>query len=145
MGVLTRVGREAFRVRLDKENMVRMGTHRSASSVALRELETGRVVVPRLQIALGVWERTLGLLGRSELEADSALWIEPCDGVHTLGMRFPIDVLFLDPSGCALRIVTDLRPWRVAGPVRRSRVVVELPCGAVAISGIRRGFHYLKE
>ncbi|CAG9195372.1 conserved hypothetical protein [Paraburkholderia sabiae] len=49
-------------------------------------------------------ERMRGLLGRSALDADRALWLEPCNAVHTFGMRFPIDVVFIDKRGCVLSV-----------------------------------------
>ena len=84
----------------------------------LVEGDTGRVVVSRLEVARSLWQRSVGLLGRASLDKHSALWLEPCGGIHTLGMRFPIDVLFLDREGNVLKTVSNLRPWRFCGPVR---------------------------
>src|SRR5690349_20872528 len=97
----------------------------------LREEGTGRVVIPHLEIARSLWKQTIGLLGRSQLPADSGLWIEPCNSIHTWGMKFAIDVLFLDASGTVLRTVPNVRPWRVCWPVRRARAVLEIPAGAI--------------
>lgn len=109
----------------------------------LRETDTGYILVPRLRIADTAWKRAVGLLGRAMLEAGEGLWLEPCNGIHTLGLRFPIDVLFLDAEGRALRLVSNLRPWRLCGPVRGARIVVELPAGTLAACRIRKGARYL--
>src|ERR1700730_13648605 len=58
--------------------------------------------------------RRRGLLGRSDFEG--ALVLRPCRHVHTLFMRFRIDVAFCDGDGVVLR-TTCLRPWRVSPPV----------------------------
>jgi uncharacterized membrane protein (UPF0127 family) len=111
-------------------------------SYQLREVPSGRVIVERLEVARSIWRQAVGLIGRRELNADEGLWLEPCDSIHTFGMRFAIDVLFLDRSGALLRAVSDLRPWRVCWPVRHARTVVEIPAGVVASRNIRPGFRY---
>jgi uncharacterized membrane protein (UPF0127 family) len=70
----------------------------------------------------------------AKFPAGSGLWIVPCRGVHTFGMRFPIDVLYLDAENRVIYLEEGLRPWRIA-PVRLKAVtVVELPPGTVASS-----------
>jgi uncharacterized membrane protein (UPF0127 family) len=108
----------------------------------LVEIETGRVVVARLRVAETAWQRAIGLLGRDGLAADEALLLSPCNGVHTWGMRFPIDLLFLDRDGLALRTVANVRPWRLCGPVRRARTVIELPANATSRLQLKSGLHY---
>ena len=80
------------------------------------------------------WTRFRGLLG---LAADdfgngSGLWIIPCRGVHTLGMGFPIDVVYLDRTLKVVDIQSAVRPWRFT-PIRLSAAsVLELPCHTAA-------------
>ena len=74
--------------------------------------------------------RLRGLLGlaSSDFRNGSGLWIVPCHGVHTLGMGFPIDVIYLDRAMKVIHVQSDLRPWRFA-PVRSAGAsVLELPC-----------------
>lgn len=87
-----------------------------------------------LAIADTHWTRLRGLLG---LESDdfrngSGLWIIPCHGVHTLGMGFPIDVLYLDRGLKVVRVRPDVRPWRFTPVLRQAASVLELPCGTAA-------------
>ena len=84
----------------------------------------------------------VGLLGRKELGEGTGLWLEPCNGIHTFAMRFPIDVLFLDREGRALKMVSGVRPWRVCGPVRGARVVIELPAGTLQKQKFQLGKQY---
>lgn len=102
-------------------------------------LETGEVVVPELEIAATVWQQSIGLIGRRKFPAGSGLWISPCNGIHTFGVRFPIDVLFLDREGHLLRIVRAVPPCRVVGPVRHARTVVELPAQFASASRLVPG------
>ena len=91
-----------------------------------------------LATALGVadthWTRLRGLLGVApgDFRNGYGLWIVPCHGVHTLGMGFPIDVVYLDRALTVVDIRKDVRPWRFA-PVRTlASSVLELPCRTAA-------------
>jgi uncharacterized protein len=87
-----------------------------------------------LAVADTHWTRLRGLLGltSSDFRNGSGLWIVPCHGVHTLGMGFPIDVVYLDRALTVIHIQSDLRPWRFA-PVRtQAASVLELPCRKAA-------------
>jgi uncharacterized membrane protein (UPF0127 family) len=106
------------------------------------EEKTGRVIVARLESADTLWKQTVGLLGRKGLAADAGMWLEPCNGIHTFAMRFPLDVLFLDASYVLLRAVARVAPWRICGPIWKARVVVELPAGTIAKQKIQIGARY---
>jgi uncharacterized membrane protein (UPF0127 family) len=83
----------------------------------------------QLAVADTHWTRLRGLLGRSahDFGNGDGLWIVPCHGVHTLGMGFAIDVLYLDRNMTVIHIQPNLQPWRVA-PIRREATsVLELP------------------
>ncbi|HEY3617165.1 MAG TPA: DUF192 domain-containing protein [Candidatus Sulfotelmatobacter sp.] len=83
-----------------------------------------------LAVADTHWTRLRGLLGlrSSDFRNGSGLWIVPCHGVHTLGMGFPIDVVYLDDAMTVIDIRRALQPWRFA-PVRTlASSVLELPC-----------------
>ena len=84
-------------------------------------------VLAAAEVARTGRERRRGLLGRDGIEG--ALVLRPCRHVHTIGMRFPIDVAFCDEDGAVLR-VCSLRPWRLAPLVFRARFVIEAEAGA---------------
>lgn len=73
-------------------------------------------------------DRLRGLLGHGALTAQAGLWLSPCNAVHTFGLAYAIDVVFLDDRYCVLKRVDCLRPNRVAICLR-ARSVVELPAG----------------
>jgi uncharacterized membrane protein (UPF0127 family) len=86
-------------------------------------------VLASVEVARRFRERAVGLLGRTGLEG-GALLIEGAKSVHTVGMRFPIDVAFLDRSGRVVATITPLRPFRVTLPRWSARAVLEAPAGA---------------
>jgi uncharacterized membrane protein (UPF0127 family) len=95
----------------------------------------------RLDVADGHWSRLRGLIGvrADEFRDGRGLWITPCHGVHTLGMRFPIDVLYLNSDQVVLHIETKLAPWRFA-PIRvHATSVLELPPTTLQSTGTRIG------
>ncbi|HEU4458259.1 MAG TPA: DUF192 domain-containing protein [Methylibium sp.] len=99
-----------------------------------------RTVLPALRVrhALRWHERLRGLLARAPLGPDEALEIAPCNSVHTAGMRYAIDVVFVDRRGGIVRVVEGLKPWRAAACWRASRVV-ELHAGCAARHGLAPG------
>ena len=84
-----------------------------------------------LAVANTQWRRLRGLVGLNgrDFGNGSGLWIVPCRGVHTLGMGFPIDVLYLDRELKVVGIHSDVRPWRFTPVLMRASSVLELPCG----------------
>jgi uncharacterized protein len=95
----------------------------------------GNVVVPNLASATNSFERMRGLLGRAALKAGDGLLIKPCNSIHTLGMRYPIDVVFLGRDGAVLRIVRAIKPLRAASCMR-ARSVLELAAGEAERLGL---------
>ena len=81
-----------------------------------------------VRLAVTRWARLRGLIARREA---TPLLLAPARSVHTCGMRFPIDVVFLDEDLRVLRVVHGLRPWRFAS-ARKARAVLELEEGGAA-------------
>jgi len=94
-----------------------------------------------LAVADTHWTRLRGLLGvtASDFRNGSGLWIVPCHGVHTLGMGFPIDVIYLDGKQTVVHIERELRPWRLAPVALAAASVLELPCRATVETGTAVG------
>jgi len=94
-----------------------------------------------LAVANTHWRRLRGLLGldRDDFANGSGLWIVPCHGVHTLGMAFAIDVLYLDGELKVVGIQSEVRPWRFTPVLMRASSVLELPCGKAAETNTAMG------
>jgi uncharacterized protein len=95
----------------------------------------GRPVAP-LEVADSLRARMKGLLGRHGI--DGAMLLRPASSIHTLRMRFAIDVAFVDRDLVVLRTMT-VPPGRVTRVVPRARAVVEAEAGAFARWGLRPG------
>lgn len=93
---------------------------------------TGEKLAERVLQTETLPERLRGLLGRSSLPAGEALLLDPCQAVHTVGMRFPIDVLFLDSAGRVVRAAERIPPRRLMVGAWRARRALELPAGTIA-------------
>ena len=109
------------------------------------DVDTGAVLASNVVVAATRATRAVGLMAREHLEPGEALWIVPSRGVHTCGMRFPIDVVALDETGVVIDCVSNLRPWRVRLPRRGTAGVLELPAGTLASSRTAVGHHVLLE
>jgi hypothetical protein len=100
--------------------------------------ENGRPVCERCLVADRPFARMRGLLGRRALPRGEGLLLKPAASVHTLFMRFPIDVVFLDRELRILAVRSNVPPWRTAG-CRGARTVLELPAGECARRGLAPG------
>ncbi len=107
-------------------------------------IDGGSVVCERGELAVGMWTRTKGLLGRSGLDPDQGLWIQPTNSIHMFFMRFAIDVVYTDVNGKVLKVVHNLKPWRISG-CSGAKVALELPVGAIDRSGVKPGDYLIIE
>ncbi|HEY7586052.1 MAG TPA: DUF192 domain-containing protein [Candidatus Deferrimicrobiaceae bacterium] len=94
-------------------------------------LTRGRVLAERADRAETFISRLMGLLGRRPLAEGEGLWISPCRGVHSIGMRYSIDVLFLDGQGKVIGAIQGFPPMRLTGIFREAKGALELPDGVL--------------
>jgi uncharacterized membrane protein (UPF0127 family) len=83
-------------------------------------------------------KRRKGLLGRGMLSAGEGLWIVPCEAVHTLGMQFPIDLVYLDRDRRVQKVRNDVPPWRLS-VCFSAHSVLELAAGSIRRTGTKPG------
>ena len=96
------------------------------------------MLADRALIADSSKTRNIGLLKHDRLERGEGLWITPCEGVHTIGMKFPIDVLFLDKKRKVVKIRAAMPRWRMSACLR-AHSVLELPSGTAAATKTSAG------
>lgn len=83
--------------------------------------------------------RLKGLLGRFKLRSDEGLWIVPSWGIHTIGLLFPIDLIYLDAECRVIHLIEHLGTFRI-GPIRiKSASVLELPTRTIYSSQTQIG------
>lgn len=75
--------------------------------------------------------RLVGLLKRTNLGPEEALWLMPSKGIHTVGMKFPIDVVFLKKDCQVLGLMSGMAPYRISSVHLRAYSVLELPNGTI--------------
>jgi len=105
----------------------------------VKDIDTGDILCDRAIYAHVFFERFKGLLGRESLEKGEGLIIPQCRSIHMFGMKFPIDVLFLDNDGIITKIVENLKPLRVAFGGYKTETIIELPAGVLGLSRISLG------
>ena len=98
----------------------------------------GIMLAERITVADTFWKRLRGLLGTREWPEGNALLISPCNSVHMFGMKYCLDVLFLDRQNMVLEAVESLAPGRIK-LCCGAKCVVELPVGTVRRTGTRCG------
>ena len=100
-----------------------------------RQTELGENV----EVARSFWKRGIGLMFRSKLPDGTGLVIDPCASIHTMWMRFPIDVLYVDKDGTINRADEAMKPWRFGPLFVHGKYVIELPPGTIRSTGTEQG------
>jgi len=98
-------------------------------------------VATKAKVADGYLSRLVGLLGKTRrwARAGQGLWIIPSHGVHTIGMLFAIDLIFLDTGRQVVHIEEYVRPFRISRVSLKASSVLELPPHTVFRTGTRVG------
>ena len=99
-----------------------------------RQTELARCV----DVANDAASRRKGLLGRKALTAGEGLWIVPCEAVHTFGMQFPIDLVYVDRHKCVKKVRHSV-PARRLSACLSAYSVIELAAGTVRRAGTKNG------
>jgi len=110
-----------------------------------RNVDTGAVIADQIAVADTRATRAVGLLNREGLASGEGLWIVPSRGVHTMWMRFAIDIVALDDRGVVIDKVENLKPWRIRLPRRGTAGVLELPVGTLTQSRTALGHRIMFE
>ena len=101
---------------------------------------TGATLASEVEIARDSATRRRGLLGRDSIAADHALVIAPCQGIHTFGMRFSIDIVVTDRRGRVIKLRSRVSPRRLV-LAWSAFAIVELAAGALQCMDLREGDH----
>jgi len=82
----------------------------------------------RVLVANSFFSRLMGLLNRASLEPSEGMFFNKAPAIHTIGMRFPIDILFLDASRRVAKVLQQVKPNRIL-PYIKSKYTIELAAG----------------
>ena len=117
---------------------VRVSIQSKSQKLKVRNSTRGTVVAETADIANDSAKRRTGLLKHSGLGPGEGLWIVPCEAVHTFGMKFAIDVLFLSKKRKVMKI-RDSMPQRRISLNLLAHSVLELPAGTAKATGTQKG------
>ena len=100
-----------------------------------------RFVATNVSVADSYFRRLVGLLGKTRkwARAGRGLWIIPSHGIHTIGMLFPIDLIFLDKNKEVVGVEEHVRPFRISRVSLKAASVLELPPHTIYRSGTQVG------
>lgn len=107
-------------------------------AASIHRLSDARLLFNHAIITETAWERMRGLLGRQPLTDNEALLIRPCSSVHMFGMRYPLDIVYIDVTGKVIKIVPSLRPMAMSFCLGASSTL-EMPAGSIAVHKIKVG------
>ena len=98
-------------------------------------------VATEVTVANSYFPRLFGLLGKTKRWAQlgKALWIIPSSGVHTIGMLFPIDLIYLDKDKQVVHVEEYVRPFRISKVSLKTKSVIELPAYTIYRTGTQVG------
>ncbi len=113
-------------------------TEHGVRRVEIRNLTRNTLLASGAEVADRGATRRKGLLGRNGLAEGEGLWIVPCEAVHTFGMRFPIDLIYLSRGRRVKKVRSAVPAWRVSACLS-AKSVLELPAGTIARTQTRAG------
>ena len=82
--------------------------------------------------------RLIGLMFKKQLTGAEGLLINPCNSIHTFFMRYSLDIIFLSSDNKVIKIIRDLKPWRMTWIYFRAKKTLELPAGKLP-SDVKEG------
>lgn len=120
------------------ERLAQRPSRKSDAPMRISNLTRQAELAHRVDVADDGTKRRKGLLGREALSAGEGLWIVPCESIHTFGMQFPIDLIYLDRDKRVKKVRNDVPPWRISACLS-AHSVLELAPGSIRRTGTKPG------
>lgn len=106
--------------------------HRQAAS----KKGTSSKLKLRIKMADTYFSRLIGLIGKKQMDKNEGLLLKKCKSIHTIGMRYNLDLVFMDKTGKVLKCVEGIKPFRAAS-AKGAYYALELNQGVIQIQGIK--------
>jgi len=118
-----------------------VGNNQKQGTVYVYNRTREAIVATEAAVADSYLRRLVGLLGKTKRWArvGTGLWIVPSRGVHTIGMMFPIDLVFLSKEKEVVHVEEYVRPFRISRVSLRASSVLELPPHTIYRTGTKVG------
>lgn len=107
-------------------------------AASIHRRSDARLLFDHVSITETAWERMRGLLGRPPLADNEALLIQPCSSVHMFGMRYALDIAYLNKSGEVIKTIASLRPMAMSACIGAA-ATLEMPVNSLAVHNIKTG------
>ena len=91
----------------------------------------GNMICAQTRIANNPFSRMKGLMFSQDLSGDDGLLIRPCNSIHTFFMRYSLDVIFLDKNFKVIKVIYDLKPWKMSWIYFKANQVLEMKDGTM--------------
>jgi uncharacterized membrane protein (UPF0127 family) len=119
-------------------NLTRPRVQKQEVRLKVLNLTRQTVLADSVEVADHGAKRSKGLLGRDGLAPDEGLWIVPCEAVHTFGMRFSIDLVYVDRKNRVRKVRSAVPPWRMSACLT-AHSIIELASGTAIATRTVRG------
>ena len=87
-------------------------------------------ILNKVRVPTGFYANAKGLLGTKALAQDEAMLFRNCQSIHMFGMKIPLDIIFLAKDGTVLKMIENLKPWKIAGCFK-SKMTLEMATGTI--------------
>jgi len=94
-----------------------------------------KAILTKVRIPNSFYHNAKGLLGEKHLKEDTGMLFKKCSSIHMIGMKMPLDILFLAKDGTVLKCVNNLQPWKIAACFKAS-TTLELASGSIKKLGL---------
>lgn len=89
----------------------------------------GETICEKVKVADNMFTRLLGLMFTRDLPSNEGLLIRPCNSIHTFFMNYNLDIIFLDNKFCVVKVIYNMKPWRMSWMYFRANQVLEMKAG----------------
>lgn len=97
------------------------------------------ILADNVKIANTPFSRIKGLLGKGKFSQGEALILDPCNSIHMLFMRFPIDVLFVGKDNRVAKAIPSIKPFQITPIYFKAKFAIELPVGTIQSTSTQQG------
>lgn len=99
----------------------------------------GCLIADNVKVADNILTRFVGLLNRKSIDNGEALWIVPCNSIHSIGMKFKFDAVFIGKNNIVKHLIKEMPKWQASPIVFTAHSVIELPAGVIDSVNLQLG------
>lgn len=92
-----------------------------------------KILSDNIRVADTPATRIIGLMFKKKISGADGLLLDPCNSIHTFFMRYSLDVVFLSKTNVVIKVIRNLKPWRMTFIYFKARKTLELPAGQLPL------------